>query len=400
MAKMKVKGGVIEDDASIVGLFDCTMKYEIKNTKASIDWKGPKIPPEVWNEVLSFFQWCYDTYKSECQVRLFVSPTHQTWKAYAFPQEAKTGMTARELDNEEKNRQRAELNLNPPDWYYFGTVHHHCSTGAFQSGTDETNEQDQDGLHITIGNMDNKEKYDIHGRFYRKGLVIKNENLDMSWFWDVEAIRAQCPEAFRQYLPADWANKQARRLMTIPPAVISFPDRWKQNVIEIPTAVTISYGGTSHGTYKLPGAGSTNTPSIYSPDTDPIWMRCRAAWKEIVYKCVKHEIGADDIEQALGDLALADFAPNVIVMACRHHKVDPDDLERDGPQNLIAEIVEESLQQDKEAHDRKEADKKKESANPKSNTSEGSEGAKNGASGEAPAGGITDDPDWSQLHNI
>ena len=387
MAKMKVKGGVIEDDASIVGLFDCTMKYEIKTTKATIDWTGPKIPPEVWNEVLSFFQWCYDTYKSECQVRLFVSPTQRTWKAYAFPQEAKTGMTARELDNEEKNRQRAELNLNPPDWYYFGTVHHHCSAGAFQSGTDEKNEKDQDGLHITIGCMNNKEKYDIHARFYRKGLVIADANLDMSWFWDVESIRGQCPKSFQEFLPADWANKQARRLMTKPPSEMAFPEQWKQNVIEIPTPVTTVYGGGStHGTYRLPGVGSTNVPSIYSPDSDPIWMRCRAAWKEIVYKCVKHEISADDLEQALGELAVAEFAPYVVVMACRHHRVDPDDLERDGPQNLNQEIVEEALQQEKEADDRK-----KESEAPKSNTSEGNGGGKSEAGGGAPAGGIIED---------
>jgi hypothetical protein len=395
MAKMKVKGGFIEDDASIGGLFDCTMKYEIKNTKATINWTGPKIPPEVWTEVLSFFQWCYDTYKSECQVRLFVSPTQHTWKAYAFPQEAKTGMTARELDNEDKNRQRAELNLNPPDWYYFGTVHHHCSAGAFQSGTDESNEKDQDGLHITIGHMNSKEKYDIHARFYRKGLVIQDGNLDMSWFWDVEAIRAQCPVAFREYLPVDWANKQARRLMTIPPAELVVPEQWKQNVIEIPTVVT-TYSGSSTGNYS-PSFKSSHTPSIYSPETDPIWQRCRAAWKEIMYYCVKNEVAAEDIEQALGDLALTNFAPNIIVHACRHHKVDPEDLEKDGPMDLTRELVEEALQQEKEADDRK-----KESANPKSNTSEGSDAGKSEADGKAPAGGTGEGefPDWSQIHGI
>jgi len=399
MAKMKLKGGVIEDDASIEGLFDCTMKYEVKTTKATIDWKGPKIPPEVWNEVLSFFQWCYDTYKSECQVRLFVSPTLRTWKAYAFPQEAKTGMTARELDNEEKNRQRAELNLNPPDWYYFGTVHHHCSSGAFQSGTDENNEKDQDGIHITIGHMDKKDKYDIHGRFYRKGLVIQDGNLDMSWFWDVEAIRAQCPLAFREFLPADWANKQARRLMTIPPAELVFPDQWKQNVIEIPTPPPTVYNGTNSGHYY--GNYHQNRdagPSVYSPETDPLWQRCRAAWKEILYRCVKHEIGEDDIEQGLGELALTNFAPNIIVHACRHHKVDPEDLEKDGPLNLQQALVEEALQQQKDAEDLKQR-----TQDPKSNPSTGSKGAGAGSMGESegPGTGLTgEDPDWSIIHGI
>lgn len=179
--KMKVNGNVVEDDVSIEGLLDCKMKHEIKESKGSMLYTGPKIPPEVWKEILSFFKWCYTTYHSECQVRLFVSLTQNTWRAYAFPQEAKTGMTAREIDNDEAKAQRAGLNMNPPDWIYFGTVHHHCGAGAFQSGTDEDNEKGQDGLHITIGKVDEK-KHDIHARFYRRGMKF---NPDMSWFYDI-----------------------------------------------------------------------------------------------------------------------------------------------------------------------------------------------------------------------
>lgn len=406
--KMKVKGGVIEDDASIAGLFACTMKYEIKSTSAMIEWTGPKIPLPVWHEVLSFFQWCYDTYKSECQVRLYVSPTLQTWKAYAFPQEAKTGMTAREIDNEASRTQRANINLNPPDWFYFGTVHHHCSAGAFQSGTDEDNEKNQDGLHITIGNMNNKDKYDIHARFYRKGLCLKNDNLDLSWFFETGDLLGQCPESLRQYLPKDLANKQARIIATKPPAEFSCPQQWKDNVIDITPPATVGFHGTPY-TPTLPGTSQgshqvTSVPSIYSPETEPLWKRAKAAWKEILFKAVQNEISADDLEQAIGELALVNFAPHIVVMACRHHRVDPDDIEREMPMNLNVAIAEEQLEQD---HERHEAAKAKENQGPKPNTSEGNGAAKSEAGGEAPAGGTTsnsgpggEDPDWSHLHNI
>lgn len=376
--KLKIKGGFIEDDASVAGLFDCTMKYEIKNTKAMIDWKGPKIPLDVWNEVLSFFQWCYDTYHSECQVRLYVSPTLQTWKAYAYPQEAKTGMTAHELDNDAKREQHAALGLLPPDWFAFGTVHHHCSMSAFQSGTDRENEESQDGLHITIGNMNSKDRYDIHARLYRKGLVIKNENLNMSWFVDTAPILAECPEKFRAYLPADWADKQARRLLTTPPAEIAFPQQWKDNVIEIKPVVSNVSGSGYFG-------GSHQCPSMYSSETEPLWHRVNAAWKEITYKCVAKEIPYDDVEQAIGDLALQDFAPHIICMACRHHKVDPDDLERQGPQDLQKEFVEEALQQQKDREDRKKSLSGEGSDSPKTNTNE--EEKRKEADGRDPVGG-------------
>lgn len=375
--KMKIKGGFIEDDASVAGLFDCTMKYEIKNTKATIEWKGPKIPLDVWDEVLSFFQWCYDTYKSECQVRLYVSPTLQTWKAYAFPQEAKTGMTAHELDNEAKREQHAALGLQPPDWFAFGTVHHHCSANAFQSGTDTANEESQDGLHITIGNMNNKDRYDIHARFYRKGMVIKNDNLDMSWFVDTAPILAECPDKFRSFLPNDWADKQARRLLTRVPDVINFPQQWKDNVIEIKPVFTPTTTIGSVSSWQ----SSTQCPSQYSAETEPLWKRTDGAWKEIIYKCVQNEIELDDIEQALGDLAMMDFAPYIICMACRHHRVDPDDLQRQGPIDIEKDLAEEVLHQQKEKED-----KKKEPTLPKTDTNV--DERKSAGDGRGPVGGI------------
>ncbi len=395
--KMKVKGGFIEDDASVAGLFDCTMKYEIKNTAATIDWKGPKIPLAEWDKVLSFFQWCYDTYKSECQVRLYVSPTLQTWKAYAYPQEAKTGMTAHELDNEAKREQHAALGLQPPDWFAFGTVHHHCSANAFQSGTDATNEESQDGLHITIGNMNTKDRYDIHARFYRKGLVIKNDNLDMSWFVDTATLLAECPEKFRPYLPKDWADKQARRLLTRVPSVIEFPQQWKDNVIEIKPPEVKTYGFPGNESWRTIQTNSNpQCPSMYSAETEPMWKRVDAAWKEIIYKCVEKEITVDDVEQALGDMALMEFAPFIICQACRHHKVDPNDLQRQGPINLTQDMVDEALQQQKEKHDKKEkADK--EPTLPKSNTNE--DGKRSAADGKGPVGGI-DDAAWNDYHGI
>lgn len=396
--KMKMKNGFIEDDASIEGLFDCTMRYEIKETKATIDWKGPKLPMDMWNEILSFFQWCYNEHKSECQVRLYVSPTLQTWKAYAFPQEAKTGMTARELDNDLKRQQIQELQLIPPDWFAFGTVHHHCSAGAFQSGTDEENEKNVDGLHVTIGNMNvdpKKGNYDIHARFYRKGLVIKNERLDLSWFVDTSSLLAECPEKFRPFLPNDWANKQARRLLTTPPAELSFPDIWKENVIEIPTppVTPTVYSGSSHT------GGFYGGPSQFSGEFEPVHLRTRAAWKEIIYKCVSKEIDPKDVLDDLGSMVMEDFAPYIICMACRHHKVDPDDLMRDMPADLEKDMVEEQLSRQ---HEKNVTPKKEDKPDPKSNTTEGKGKEDAKADGKAPGGGI--DPDlmeeeaWRHWH--
>lgn len=321
--KVDKKKQTISEDRSLPGLLECEFEYEIKSAKGDLRWIGPKIPPEVWHEVTAFFKWCYDTYHSECQVRLYVSPTQNTWKAWAYPQEAKTGMTARELDNEEKRRQHEELQLIPPDWFAMGTVHHHCSAGAFQSGTDQMDEQDVDGLHITIGKL-NDPMYDMHARFYRKGLKV---DPDMSWFFEVGNPLSEIPAWAHGFMPKDLLDKTARRLMCTP-VVVDIPQQWKDNIIEIKVEAP--------KIQSIHPSSVTSVPSFYSADMLPSWQRANNAWREIIYKVIidpqRHE--ASDIWDAMLDLTSDCLPYHIIVNACLHHKIDLDDLQKQQAQTV------------------------------------------------------------------
>src|SRR5262249_18876807 len=116
----------------VPGIFECVLRHDIKATTAEFKYKGPKFSQEMWNEILAFFKWSNSVHHSEAQVRLFVHP-EQGWRAWAFPQEGATGMTTRELDTPETKEQRKQFGEG---WLPYGTVHHHCNGGAFQSGTD------------------------------------------------------------------------------------------------------------------------------------------------------------------------------------------------------------------------------------------------------------------------
>ena len=157
----------------VPGLLQCRVDYEVKAAQGRLDYAGPPIAPELWHQVLSFFRWTHKEMQSESQVRLYVNHQLGRWGAWAFPQEARTGMNARELPVQEQPEQArarfAAWQSEPSDdWRYFGTVHHHCSASAFQSSTDEANERNQDGLHLTVGRMD-AEHHDVHARFYYSG---------------------------------------------------------------------------------------------------------------------------------------------------------------------------------------------------------------------------------------
>src|ERR1043165_1254930 len=148
MKLTKLASGEISQSREVSGLLTCQLDYEIKSGKGWLNYTGPRFAPEMWQQVLSFFRWTFKEMKSESQVRLYVNTKLGRWGAWAFPQEARTGMTAREIETRETPEQAAarfaSWQSEPSgDWLYFCTIHHHCAASAFQSSTDEANERGQ-----------------------------------------------------------------------------------------------------------------------------------------------------------------------------------------------------------------------------------------------------------------
>jgi hypothetical protein len=298
---------------SFPGLLDCKFEHEIKGAKATLDWKGPPIPPQMWQEVLAFFQWTYDTTHSESQVRLFVNTLEQTWSAWAFPQKAQSGMTAHEIgDTADWKAQRAQFPDNE-GWVYFGTVHHHCSSGAFQSGTDLANERDQDGLHITIGKMASN-RYDMHARFYLGGFEFAP---DMSEFWSIG------PEAANLVPETVWDLVARHQMCEKAKSTTEFPAQWKANLIEVKTTfpVTITQGASSWSPYTSAGSGS-------APRQDylPLWQRARKALGQIAHETLSEKFTESELVQMIEQLAMQETVVGKLIDACIDWQVTAEQL--------------------------------------------------------------------------
>lgn len=239
------------------GMMTCILEHEISKSTAIYEWTGPKIDPEVWRQVLAFFKWSYDTTKSETQVRLYVNHQTREWAAWAFPQKLGLGMAAKEIDEGQEGydltrEQRAQFS-DADGWFYYGTVHHHCSSGAFQSSTDTANEFNQDGLHITVGGLD-KEQYSLDCRLYQSG--YKLGALNMLQFWDVGDPLAEIPMAIQKLLPEDALKTFALIQMGTPaPADQAFPEVWKTNLIAPPAPVVHVSSGYSPSHSGFHGSG-------------------------------------------------------------------------------------------------------------------------------------------------
>lgn len=228
MKLVKTKVDALTRRLQADGLFTVDLHYKASDATGEMDYTGPKMPPEMWQQILSFFKWTYDETKSESQVRLFVSPKLKQWKAWAFPQQAEMGLSTKELANDDAKKQRAELFDNDADWTAWGTVHHHCSIGAFQSGTDESDEKNVGGIHITVGDLD-KARYSIHCRLYHQGDLYEP---DMSKLWDIGNVMENLPEELKHLIPDNAADKIARSQMCIP-STVEFPNQWKQNFLRL-----------------------------------------------------------------------------------------------------------------------------------------------------------------------
>lgn len=212
---------------------DCRLEHIIEKTDMVMKFHVP-FPKDEWHKILAFFKWGYDTYKSEQMVRLYVNGTTRAWRAWAYPQRGNMGMTVKEVeDHENFMTQRAQFK-DEEGWTYFGSVHHHCNGGAFQSGTDEADEKSKDGLHITMGNMDEK-VYSMDARFYLRGAKFPPKLL---WFWDIgtalNEIPAWVPEKSRPE-----PELIAKFQMCMPaPAGTEVPKEWKDNIILPPPVKT------------------------------------------------------------------------------------------------------------------------------------------------------------------
>jgi hypothetical protein len=303
MKLIKINKPQVNESKEVSGLISCRMEYEVKTARGRMEYSGPRFAPEMWHQVMSFFRWTHKEMDSESQVRLYVNQRLGRWGAWAFPQEARTGMSARELAEPETPAQARERFASwdsqpSDDWLYFGTAHHHCAASAFQSSTDEQNEWNQDGLHLTVGAME-ADRHELHARFYLDGNCFEP---DLSRFWPGDPdLAARVPPGMLDEL----ARYQMGEKITV-----DFPDAWRKNIVEA----------------EKPTLFSRHNWGMEETELEQPWYtRPEDALEEIGRHCAVGSVPEDQWLAELKALATSDTA-QVIIAACLKHSVTPDEL--------------------------------------------------------------------------
>jgi hypothetical protein len=124
----------------------------------------PKFPYEQWKQVVGFHRWSYETFKKETHLSHFLTkdgefitlPFHQEVSGMAIEIDLKT-------DANQALLRELEEKYGIDVGGFHGTTHNHVGMAAFQSATDHKDEAGQQGVHFTLGNLNNPEM-SIHAR--------------------------------------------------------------------------------------------------------------------------------------------------------------------------------------------------------------------------------------------
>lgn len=186
-------------------LYKGLLVTEIQEIKDSVlHFKGKPMPFYVWAAACSFLDWTYREFKGEAQVRLMYRESDGRWTVVVAPQYISSSMHTDEIkDHADKDKAYACL---AQGFSQVGTIHHHCSCSAFQSGTDYQDEINQNGIHFTVGHL-GQDKWDIHYRATLRGAQYK---IDLKeWLGFEEARLSKRPP--KDMFPAEWKTRMVKK---------------------------------------------------------------------------------------------------------------------------------------------------------------------------------------------
>lgn len=114
----------------------------------SISLRLPKIPARIIAQAACFFKLVVQRDHSESGLILFFSREKGEYLLWCPKQEVSFGGVRYDRDDVGANEESLR------GYQQVGTIHSHCTFQAFHSGTDTSDEESFDGVHITLGNND------------------------------------------------------------------------------------------------------------------------------------------------------------------------------------------------------------------------------------------------------
>ena len=161
---------------------------ELKEQIISV--KLPKIPNNMFMKIYEFFKYIYKKFHSEVAVLLWYNFDTNTWET-EVPRQTCSGGGVNYTRDEEWATE-----MTKKGFLCVGTIHSHCEMGAFHSGTDDHDEYNFDGVHITIGKV-------LSGPEFAQRFIVKQMSKKIDSIYDV----VEKPDSDDLKFPKEWGSK-------------------------------------------------------------------------------------------------------------------------------------------------------------------------------------------------
>jgi len=155
----------------------------LEPVETGVELNVPKIPRDVFVQSLSFFRWAQKKYRSEAGVLVHYNPENQKFLLHCPFQEVSGAHVDYVADDRFEGFQLV------------CSIHSHNNFSAFHSGIDRNDEVYFDGLHITIGDVD-EEYFTLVS-----SIVVNNNRFEVEphtvieGIHEIEYVKPEEPEA-------------------------------------------------------------------------------------------------------------------------------------------------------------------------------------------------------------
>jgi len=114
----------------------------LEGKREEVAWKLPPVPGELLARAIGLFREVFRRHRSEAIVLLHYDPASARYTLTVPEQNVAGGHLA------------YAIGPTPAGLVRVGTIHSHGDADAFHSELDDWDEQHEDGLHVTVGNLD------------------------------------------------------------------------------------------------------------------------------------------------------------------------------------------------------------------------------------------------------
>lgn len=168
--------------------------------------QAAKIPEDLFRRVVAFFKEVYQLHKSEAAGLLVYQPSSAHWD-FVVPTQQTSGASARYGDSHDP-REACKEWLDRA-YVLAGTIHSHGSMSAFHSGTDDKDEEQFEGIHITVGRVDQVPEYAVSAVVGGKRLKFDSISALVEMAHPTSAVPSQWLQAVKGEPPREACGKDA-----------------------------------------------------------------------------------------------------------------------------------------------------------------------------------------------